>query len=279
MTTQQAPTTDQIRGAWGGLAARFDEFTTPQSTTLAQQVLRHLDLQPGTRLLDVGAGSGALSIPAAQTGVDVVATDLAPAMIERLNQRARAEGVPTLVGKVMDGTALDLDDNAFDVAVSVNGVSLFPDLPKGLAEMKRVTRTGGRVVIVAIGPPPQAEFISFFVGAMKAVVPGFTPWPTDPPPLPFQVADPRVLSRRLHKAGLQDVEVHPITWRMIIDSAEHLWQVFTSSNPIGAQLVRDLPAQQAAEIRQVLGGMLRERSGGGTGAILNTAVQIGTGTV
>ena len=80
-----------------------------------------------------------------------------------------------------DGHALELDDDAFDVAVSVNGVSLFPDMALGLAELVRVTRPGGRVVIVAFGPIQTVEFITFFTSAVQAAVPGVTPLPTNPP--------------------------------------------------------------------------------------------------
>jgi ubiquinone/menaquinone biosynthesis C-methylase UbiE len=279
VTTQHAPTIEQIRTAWDDLAAGFDQFATPESMTLAQETLRHLDLHPGNRLLDVAAGSGALSIPAAQLGARVVATDLARTMIERLNARARAEGLSSLEGRVMDGQSLDLDDDSFDAAASVNGVSLFPDLAAGLAEMVRVTRTGGRVVILAFGPLHRVEFIAFFMAAMKVTVPGFTPLPADPPPLPFQVADPEVLRGRLLEAGLRDVEVRPITWDMTISSAEHFWNLFTSSNPIGARLVADLPDRQRSEVKRVLDGMLRERSGGAPGAVLHADVNLGVGKV
>jgi ubiquinone/menaquinone biosynthesis C-methylase UbiE len=277
MTTQQVPTTDQTRQAWDSLASGFDDFVTTETMPLAQEVLDRLGLPEGSRLLDVAAGTGALSIPAARMGLDVLATDVAPAMLARLDARARAERL-SLRAAVMDGQELDLADDTFDAAVSVNGVSLFPDLARGLAELTRVTRPGGRVVVVAFGPLPKAEFIAFFIAALRATGPEFTP-PTDPPPLPFQVADPEVLRGRLYDAGLRDIRVDTTTWDMTIESADHHWQVFTSSNPIGAQLVAGLSEQQRAEVKQVLGGMLRERSGGAPGAVLHAAVNIGVGAV
>lgn len=279
MSTQQVSSIDQIRHAWDGIATGFDEFMTPETMVLGEQVVRHLGLSPGTRLLDVAAGSGGLSIPAAKLGADVVATDIAPAMIDRLNARARAEGLSNLRGLAMDGHALDLADDGFDVAVSVNGVSLFPDMARGLAELVRVTRPGGRVVIVAFGPIEKVEFISFFASAVRAAVPGATPLPTDPPPLPFQAADPDVLRTRLADSGLRDIRIDTITWEMAFDSVEHLWQVFTSSNPIGAHLVAGLNATQRADVTQILEGMLRERSAGAPGAVLHAEVNLGTGIV
>lgn len=279
MTTQQAPSTEQIRGAWDVLAGGFDQFVTPQTMALGEEVVRRIGLRPGTRVLDVAAGSGALSIPAARIGADVVATDLAPAMIERLDARARAEGLSALRGRVMDGQALDLDADTFDVAVSMNGVSLFPDMARGLAELVRVTRPGGRVVIVAFGPIEKVEFIAFVIGAVRAAVPGFTPLPANPPPLPFQASDPDVLRARLAEAGLSDVRIETTTWEIALDSVQHLWNLFTSSNPIGAQMIANLTAGQRTEVAHVLEGMLRERSAGAPGAVLHAEVNVGTGTV
>ena len=73
----------------------------------------------------------------------------------------------------MDGHALELEDDTFDVSASQLGVSLFPNLQRGLRELVRVTKPG-RVLIVAFGPPQKAEFFGFFLAAMQAVVPGFT---------------------------------------------------------------------------------------------------------
>jgi hypothetical protein len=151
-------------------------------------------------------------------------------------------------------------------------------MSRGLAEMTRVTRPGGRVLVVAFGPIQQADFLVFFVRAVQATVPDVTTPPMNPPPLPFQVSDPDVLRRRLDGAGLTEVAVETTTWDMDFDSGVHLWNMATSSNPIAAQLVADLTAKQRSEVQAVLDGMLRERSGGKPGAVLHAAVNIATGT-
>lgn len=276
MTTPQAPSIEQIRGAWDGIASGFDEFVTPETMLLGTEVVRRLGLRPGTRLLDVAAGSGALSIPAARAGADVVATDLVPAMIERLSERARAEGLSSVCGRSMDGHALDLQDDAFDVVASLNGVSLFPDMARGLAELVRVTRPGGRVVVAAFGPVENVEFITFVAGAVRATVPGLAPLPTA---LPFQAAEPEVLRERLAHAGLRDVRIDTFTWEIAFDSVQHLSNVFAASNPLGAQMVAGLSDAQRDEVRRVLDGMLRERSAGAPGAVLRAEINIGIGTV
>ncbi|CAN5825971.1 hypothetical protein BH23ACT10_BH23ACT10_36870 [soil metagenome] len=275
--TQTAPTSEQIRAGWDRVAPGFDEHLTSANIPLAEERLRLHGVTAGMRVLDVAAGSGALAIPAARLGAQVVATDISPVMIERLAARARDEGL-TIDARVMDGHALDLDDDGFDLSVSQHGVSLFGNMARGLREMARATRPGGRVLIIAFGPLPQAEFLTFFFGAVRAAVPDFAGLPTDPPPPPFQVADPARLRAKLTGAGLTEVRVEPDVWDMPVHSAGHLWDVVTNSNPLGAAMVADLTDEQAAEARKVLDGMLLERSGGGTEAVLHTAINVGVGT-
>lgn len=275
--TTHAPTTEQIRDGWDAIAPGFDELITPDSIRHGEEALRRLDIRPGTRFLDVGAGSGALSIPAVRRGAEVVAIDIAPAMIERLTARTRAEGLAGVEGRVMDTRALDFAADTFDVTASQNGVTMLPDLEAGLAEMVRVTKPGGTVLVVAFGALRKAEFIGFFMGAVKAAAPDLAGPPTDPQP-PFQLADPDVMRDRLTAAGLTDVAVGTTTWDMRLDSATHLWNAVTSSNPIGAQLAGGLTDVQRGDVLGVLDGILRERSGGEPGAVLHAEVNVGVGT-
>jgi ubiquinone/menaquinone biosynthesis C-methylase UbiE len=272
-------TLEQTQNAWNEIAAGYDEFVTPSHISLADKALRMLGLQEGMRFLDVAAGSGALSIPAGRLGAQVVAMDISPVMVARLNRRAHAEGLTNVRGQVMDAHALKLEEDTFDVAASQYGVMLLPDLPRALREMTRVTRPGGKVLLISFGPPAQVEFISFFVRAMRAVIPGFSGLPVDPPPLPFQVADPEKLRQEMEKAGLSDVRVQTVSEQLAFRSAEHLWNWVTSSNPIGAAWVIGLSHQQVLEVQKVLDDMLRERAGDSRTAILTNPTHIAIGTV
>lgn len=243
---------EQTRAAWDKIAAGYDEFVTATGMPVGEDALR--------------------------LGAHVLAADLSPKMIERLKARACDEGLSNLEARVMDGHALELEDNTFDISASQFGVMLFPDLPRGLSELARVTRPGGRVLMVTFGPPSNIEFIGFFVGAIKAAVPGFTGLPVDPPPLPFQVSDPEVLRQRFAEAGLKDIRVETVTEKMEFQSGNEMYDSVTNSNPVGAMLVADLTEDQKATVRQVLDDMLRERSGGSGPAILTHPVNIGVGT-
>lgn len=276
MITQER---EQVRSAWDRLAAGYDEYVTATSNReVAEDVLRRVGLQPGMQLLDVASGSGALSIPAARLGADVVAVDISPAMIEHLEARAQEQGLSNLEARVMDGHDLQLEDDCFDICASQFGVMLFPDLAQGLEEMVRVTRPGGRVLVVAMGPPTQVEFLTVFLGAMKSTVPGFNGLPMDPPPLPFQVANPEVLRQKLIEAGLEKVRVERGTHKIEVQSGQELWDWVVNSNPIGAQLVAGLTEEQRAGVRQALDDMLRERMSENGSAVLKTPVNIGVGT-
>ena len=203
-------TLNQTRAAWDRIAAGYDR-THPPKHPLPEKGLRLAGLQAGMRFLDVAAGSGALSIPAARLGASVLATDISPGMLDRLGKRARDEAL-SVETRAMDGHALDLDDDSFDVVGSQFGVMLFPDMPKGVAEMARVAKPGGRVLLIAFGDVRKVEFFVFLARGIQAVRPDFRP-PLDPPPLPFQLQDPERLRREFTCVGLKDVRVEMTTER------------------------------------------------------------------
>ncbi|HET6684488.1 MAG TPA: methyltransferase domain-containing protein, partial [Gaiella sp.] len=98
MTTShgEATTTDEHAAppdAWDAIAEGYDRYVAPQEVELANEALRLAGLGPGESFLDVAAGTGGLSLPAARLGADVLATDWSSAMIERFEARVRAEGL------------------------------------------------------------------------------------------------------------------------------------------------------------------------------------------
>ena len=264
--------------AWDAIAAGYDRYVAPQEAALAKEALGLVGLVPGERFLDVAAGTGGLSLPAARLGADVLATDWSPAMIEQLDARVRDEGLANAEGRVMDCHALDLPDHSFDVTASQFGVMLVPDQPRALREMVRVTRLSGRVLVIAYGPPAELEFLQFFIGALKAVDPEFPGLPDDPPPLEFQVSDPEVLGQRLTDAGLDDVRVERTAERPTFGSGQEMWDWVMHGNPIPSMLIADLADERRARLRQVLDGMLRERAGRNGRTGLTNPVNIGIGT-
>ena len=264
--------------AWDAIAALYDEHVAPGESELATAGLRLAGLKAGDSFLDVAAGPGGLGLPAARLGAKVLATDWSPKMIEHFNARAKAEGLPA-EGQVMDCHSLDLPDASFDVTGSVFGVMLVPDQPRALREMVRVTKPGGRVLLIAYGDPAEFEAFHFFLSAVQAVVPEFEGPAEDEPLLEFQVADPDVLRRRLLDAGLRDVVVDTSHQeRITVRSGQQLWDWTIGSNPVPGALVAELTDEQRADIIRGLDGMLRERSSATGPAVLTAPLNIGVGT-
>lgn len=270
-----APTPEQTQAAWDAIADGFDRYVTPISTPLAATALDRVTITDGARFLDVAAGTGALGISAARRGAQVTAVDISPAMVERLTARADAAG-HRIDARVQNCHALDLDDDTFDLVTSLNGVTMAPIAP-GLAEMVRVTRPGGTVLIAAFGALNRFEFLGFYVAAIKAAVPGFVGPPFDPPPPPFHLADPDHFRRVLTEIGLQEVQVDTVDWAAPFATGGDLWNEMYSSHPVARELVAGLSEAQCQNVRHVLDGMIAERAGGRPSATLHTEVNIGIG--
>lgn len=264
---------------WDRIAPGYDEYVTPTHMWLANEGLRRAGLRSGARFLDVAAGSGALSVPAARSGAEVLATDRSAAMLELLQARARSEGLG-IETRVMDGHALDLDDDVFDMAGSQFGVMLFPDMPRGVREMVRVTKPGGRVLLLAYGAPQEIEFLEFFTRAIQAVRSDFHGLPTDPPPLPLQLQDPERLRKEFAAAGLQDVQVETITETTEFATGRSLWDWLVSSNPIVESVLEELGLtdDETSAVVQALEELVDDRAEVDGTASLTSPVNIGVGT-
>ena len=267
------------RAAWDTIAPGYDRTNTPTQMGIANEGLRRAGLRARMRFLDVAAGSGALSIPAARLGARVVAIDQSAVMLDLLRARAQREGLE-IETRVMDGHSLQLGDETFDMAGSQFGVMLFPDMPKAIREMVRVVVSGGRVLLHAYGDPHQIEFLCFLIGAIQSVRPDFDGPPMEPPPLEFQLADPSRLRRELGQAGLKDVIVETVTETTEHATGADLWEWLVSSNPLCEQILGSLELTDAERgvVKRSLEARVRERAGARAAAKLTNPVHVGFGT-
>jgi pimeloyl-ACP methyl ester carboxylesterase/ubiquinone/menaquinone biosynthesis C-methylase UbiE len=267
------------RAAWDKIAPGYDRTNTPTQIWLGSEGLGRAGLREGMRFLDVAAGSGALSVPAARLGAQVLAIDQSPVMLELLRARARKEGLE-IETRVMDGHDLELADNSFDIVGSQFGVMLFPDMPKGISEMVRVARPGGRVLLHAYADPHQIEFLGFLIRAVQSVRPNFNGPPMDPPLLEFQLADPERLRGEFAGAGLKDIRIETITETTEFRSGNELWDWVVWSNPIveGVLTSLNLTNDETGVVKQALETTVRGRAGTSGAAKLTNPINIGIGT-
>jgi ubiquinone/menaquinone biosynthesis C-methylase UbiE len=270
---------EDTRAAWDAIAPGYDRTNTPTQMWLGSEGLRRAGLTSGMRFLDVAAGSGALSIPAARLGAHVLAVDQSLVMLDLLRTRAKQENLD-IETAVMDGHALQLADSAFEMAGSQFGVMLFPDMPKGLREMVRVVKPGGRVLMNVYGDPHKIEFLGYFITAIQSVRPEFDGPPMEPPPLPFQLQDPERLRKELAAAGLRNVKVETITEATEFRSGKELWDWLVWSNPIVEMVLGslNLTDDERDMIQQALDRLVRERARLGGMAKLTNPINIGIGT-
>jgi len=111
---------------------------------VGEQLAEACDLLCDERVLDVAAGNGNATLAAARRGCKVTSTDYVAALLERGEERARAERL-NVSFQVADAEALPFADGSFDAVLSTFGVMFTPDQPKAAAELARVCRPGGRI--------------------------------------------------------------------------------------------------------------------------------------
>ncbi|TWC44309.1 methyltransferase family protein [Pseudomonas sp. SJZ080] len=111
---------------------------------VGEQLAEACDLLCDERVLDVAAGNGNATLAAARRGAHVTSTDYVAALLERGEDRARAERLEVTF-QVADAEALPFEDGSFDAVLSTFGVMFTPDQAKAAAELARVCRPGGRI--------------------------------------------------------------------------------------------------------------------------------------
>ena len=111
---------------------------------VGEELCEALDLKAGSKVLDVAAGNGMASLAAARRWCDVTSTDYVPALLERGQARAAAEGWP-IEFREADAENLPFDDNSFDTVLSTFGVMFTPNQDRAATELMRVCRPRGKI--------------------------------------------------------------------------------------------------------------------------------------
>src|SRR5918998_5751708 len=153
------------RAIWasGSYETVVNEFVAPLGPILVQAA----GVKPSDRVLDVAAGTGSASIPAAETGARVVASDLTPELLEIGRRDAEARGI-SLDWRTADAEALPFGDDEFDAVLSCIGVMFAPHHQAAADELIRVCRPGGTIAVLSWTPE---GFIGQLFAAMKPFAP------------------------------------------------------------------------------------------------------------
>jgi ubiquinone/menaquinone biosynthesis C-methylase UbiE len=187
----------------------------------ALEFLDRIGIEPGTRVLDVACGTGQLAIPAARAGARASGIDIAPNLIEQARDRAAAEGLEVEFA-VGDAEALPYEDGSFDLVLSLIGAMFAPRPDVVAAELTRVCRPGGRIVMGNWTPEG-------FIGTFFKTVGRHVPPPADIPS-PLEWGSEAIMRERL-KDGIANLELtrHSYAFRYPFPPAhvvEYYWSYF-----------------------------------------------------
>jgi SAM-dependent methyltransferase len=265
---------DQKPEYWNDHVAVYEEVFEPLTNLFAGSALDHLDLQPGDRLIDVGAGAGGTALIAAARGVEVAAIDASPGMAARIATRASAAAATCgrVFPAVMDGTALRFPDSSFAAAVSVFGVVLFPDADLGMREIARVLKPGGRAAVVTWTETDRYE-LAMRLAAAIAVARG----PQPPPaalPAQLRFREEPALRRLLADAGLIVTAVVRVEERWRLPSARWIADRIAFA-PGMAAMIGALGSDRSAVLDAFAAALERDQGKGEIG--LTAVAHIGVG--
>ena len=160
----------EVAAMFDDVAERYDVtndvLSLGQTRLWRRAVAQAVGVRPGEHLLDLAAGTGSSSLPFVSAGARVVAADFSLGMLQ-VGKRAH----PTLELLAGDALRLPFRDGAFDVVTISFGLRNVTDVDAALAEMARVTRPGGRLVVCEFSHPTWSPFRTVYSGYLMRALP------------------------------------------------------------------------------------------------------------
>lgn len=242
-----------MRDQWDQCAEGWNAKSSVIRTWLhasTEALLRAAEIAPGSRVLDVAAGSGDQTLDiASRLGPDghVLATDLSPAILALAAENARRNGFRNVETRIADGENLDVPEASFDAAICRLGLMFFPDPLKGLREMHRALKPGGRACTLVFASAEQNPCVAILLSTALRHA-GRPPRDPDQPGGPLSLGKPGRIDELFEAAGFSAVSTVRISAPFRLSSvADYLDFVRSSASPIVDLLSRlDPSAQRAA---------------------------------
>jgi SAM-dependent methyltransferase len=247
--------TSQIRRVWDDQAKIWysqREALFEASRPVHEWLVRHLDPQPGQRVLEIAAGPGDTGFLAAPLlkGGRLVSTDLAPAMVEAARTRGAELGITNADYRVLDAQAMDFEDDSFDAGVCRWGFMLMPDPAAACHEAWRVLKPGGRLVFAVFAGPSENPWVSIPVGVLRDA--GRLPQPPGSwQPGILALADRSRLQALLDEAGFVSTSMEAVGMAWRFATAGEYWTFLEQTTALGP-VFRALDDTARAEVRAAI---------------------------
>jgi SAM-dependent methyltransferase len=176
-----------------------------------EMMLELANVQPGSRVLDVAAGTGDQTLMAARrvgpTG-NVLATDDSASMLKVAVEAARKEGLTNVDTRVMNAEDLELDADSFDAVICRNALMLFANPAKALTEMRRVVKPGSKVAVIVFSAAERNPHHGIPFAIIRLL--GNIPSPTPGEPWMYALGDPGALEDVYRQAGFLNLSVQEV---------------------------------------------------------------------
>jgi len=237
---------DKHAKGWSDHSAQIREWLRDSTDAM----LAMAEVAPGARVLDIAAGAGDQTLDIAKrvgpTG-SVLATDLSPAILEFAKDKARRAGYGNVETAAADGENLNIGEGSFDAAVCRLGLMFFPDPGKGLREMYRALKPGGRACTMVFSTPEKNPCVSILVStAFKHA--GLPPRDPYQPGGLLSLGKPRLIDELFRQAGFSRVATTKLVAPFKLPSVkDYLDFIRNSASPIMQILGKlDAPARKTA---------------------------------
>ncbi|MGW4647387.1 class I SAM-dependent methyltransferase [Kitasatospora sp. NPDC004289] len=229
------------RGGWARRSGTYDGGFGAMTAGLHARLLAEAAVGAGTRVLEVGCGTGRLGLAAAALGAEVTATD---AVEEMVAEAARV--LPRAVTASLPG--LPFADREFEAAVGAFVINHVPDPVAAVRDLARVVAPGGRIALSCwdslAANRAQGLFFDAFAEAGATRPAGL---PGDAPFAPY--AAPEAFAELLRSAGLTEVAVHRVGWTHRVDPGQW-WKDVLEGTVLTSSLIEGQPPETAARIER-----------------------------
>ena len=221
------------RTMWG--AGDYPRMVETWLLPLGPVLVGAADVRPGTRVLDVAAGTGNASVPAAQRGARVTASDLTPELLAAGQRRPEAQGLD-LEWVEADAEHLPFEDGAYDVVLSAIGVMFAPHHQQAADELVRVCRPGGTIAVLSWTPEGM---IGDLFRTMRPYAPPPPPGAQPPPLWGSEEHVQGLLGERVQLTTLRRELLEVTAFRRPRDVAEHFRSYYGPAIATRANAAKD----------------------------------------